>query len=272
MAGKAFVIMQVGSEDSPDRQRANDIYDYIIRPTVEGFALEPYRADLDATPGAIVPRIISELLAARVVIADLTGRNPNVYYELGIVHSFARPLICLADTARSLPFDTKDERIIRLGELVDGRLAMSDGEKAKRQLQESLTVVLAGDFVVPTPLREAAANRQVDELASDNPLAAEMAQMREVLEEIRVKIAPPPPRQVIPPYLREDISVLREVVERNIGGLDRMDFNMLVTDRTSKTQNDWARELELKWSGGAPDPWLKSMQDNERGPSDEPPF
>jgi hypothetical protein len=51
--------------------------------------------------------MLAELLTARVVIADLTGRNPNVFYDLGITHSFARPLISIADSAGSLPFDAK---------------------------------------------------------------------------------------------------------------------------------------------------------------------
>lgn len=182
MDERAFVIQQIGTADSPERRRADDIYDGIIVPAVQDAGLEPYRADLDFSPGAITPKLLAELLNARVVIADLTGRNPNVFYELGITHSFARPLISIADSASSLPFDAKDERIIELGEYLPTGLGLRQGQRAIASLGESLRIVLADGYTPPTPLRDVAANRSVDDLAPDEPLAAEMAQMRETLE------------------------------------------------------------------------------------------
>src|SRR5689334_11596113 len=112
---QVFVVMQVGAKDSPERKRADEIYDYVIKPALTQFKLKAYRSDQDFTPGAITPKLLTELIESRLVIADLTGRNPNVFYELGISHSFARPLISIADSVDSLPFDAKDERVIELG-------------------------------------------------------------------------------------------------------------------------------------------------------------
>lgn len=158
MAERAFIIMQIGAKDSPERKRADEIYTFIIAPAVKNAGLEPYRADQDLTPGAITPKFLSELLNARLVIADLTGRNPNVFYELGIAHSFARPLISIADTVSNLPFDAKDERIIELGEYPSSGLTYTQGEHIKNALQESLRIVLADNYVPPSPLPEVAAN------------------------------------------------------------------------------------------------------------------
>jgi hypothetical protein len=187
MTERAFIIMQIGARESPERKRADEIYKFIIAPAVRDADLEPYRADQDVTPGPITPKFLLELLTARLVIADLTGRNPNVFYELGIAHSFARPLISIVDTVSSLPFDTKDERVIELGEYPSSGLTYANGEQAKFSLQESLKIVLADNYIPPSPLREVAANASVDQLAPENPLAAEMAQIRESLEEIRGK-------------------------------------------------------------------------------------
>jgi hypothetical protein len=185
MNERVFTIMQIGAKDSLERKRADEIYNFIVVPAVAGVGLEAYRADLDYSPGAITPKFLSELLSARLVIADLTGRNPNVFYELGIAHSFARPLISIADSTSSLPFDTKDERIIELGEYSSSGLTYTQGEQAKTSLQESLKIVLADGYVPPSPLRELAANASVDRLAPENPIAAELAQVREYLEEMR---------------------------------------------------------------------------------------
>jgi hypothetical protein len=189
MTERAFVIMQVGAKGSPERKRADEIFNFIVMPAVKGVGLEPYRADLDFTPGPITPKFISELLGARLVIADLTGQNPNVFYELGIAHSFARPLISIADSSKSLPFDTKDERVIELGEYSPSGLTYAQGEQAKADLQESLKIVLSDDYVPPSPLRDVAASASIDRLAPENPIAAEIAQIRETLEELRKSIS-----------------------------------------------------------------------------------
>src|SRR6266496_2227246 len=101
----AFVIMQVGVRGSPERKRADDVYDYVVASTLGERGLQAYRSDLDPTPGQINQQMLRKLLEARIVIADLTGRNPNVFYEFGVAHAFARPVIALVDSARSLPFD-----------------------------------------------------------------------------------------------------------------------------------------------------------------------
>lgn len=280
MTGKerAFIIQQIGAKDSPERKRADEIYEGIIVPAVEGAGLEPYRADLDLTPGAITSKMLAELLNARVVIADLTGRNPNVFYELGITHSFARPLISIADSSRSLPFDAKDERIIELGEYPPNGLGLMQGQKAIALLRESLNIVLDDNYAPPTPLREVAANRSVDQLAPENPLAAEMAQMRETLEDIRRRIVP---RAFIPQSVKEDIATLRRVITENASGLTPWDFDTL-SDKTSDEQQSWVKALREKWESSQPptrqksteskdaDPWASDS--NASGYSDEPPF
>jgi hypothetical protein len=217
--------------------------------------------------------MLAELLGARVVIADLTGRNPNVYYELGITHSFARPLISIADSSSSLPFDAKDERVIELGEYLSTGLRHAQGEEAKASLHQSLGIVLADDYSPPSPLREVAANRSVDELAPDDPVAAEMAQIRETLEDIRGKVTP---RAVVPPDFRADLAALREVVEQHIIHLDEEDFERLSTFDTSTRQDHWTTGLRQRWASEKPvrkvadDPW--ASESPPQGTTDEPPF
>jgi hypothetical protein len=271
MDERVFVIQQIGATDSPERRRADEIYEGIIVPAVKDAGLQPYRADLDLTPGAITPKMLSELLNARVVVADLTGRNPNVFYELGVTHSYARPLISIADSSKSLPFDAKDERVIELGEYLPTGLGLRQGQRAIASLRESLRIVLDDDYVPPTPLRDVAANRSVDQLAPENPLAAEMAQMRETLEEIRKRVVP---RSFIPPTVKEDIQALRRVIRDNLKELTPWDFDALSGEKNSDEQRIWAEELHKEWdarnaSKADEDPWASA---NSGGYSDEPPF
>ena len=268
MDERAFVIQQIGAKDSPERKRADEIYLYIIVPAVEDAGLKPYRADLDLTPGAITPKMLSTLLTARLVIADLTGRNPNVFYELGITHSFARPLISIADSSKSLPFDAKDERVIELGEYsVNGRLEFVQGQTAKDSLRESLRIVLADNYEPPSPLRDVATNRSIDELAPKDPHAAEMAQIYEALEDIRKRVTL---RVSVPQSVKNDIATLRQVVTNNVGYLDESDFDLLLAE-SSLEQQRWVETLrrQSRQSAKDADPWAS---DGPPGFSDEPPF
>jgi hypothetical protein len=216
--------------------------------------------------------MLAGLLSARVVIADLTGRNPNVFYELGITHSFARPLISIADSSRSLPFDTKDERVIELGEYPSTGLGFVQGQDASNHLRESLRIVLDDNYMPPSPLREVATSRSIDELAPKDPHAAEMAQIHEALEEIRKKITP---RLSVPQSVKNDLAALRHVIKLNSGYFDESAFEYLMTDNTSAEQQQWAGDLYREWQSkrlakdADPDPWAS---DASGGYSDEPPF
>ena len=173
----AFVISQIGEEESATRTRANEVFNFVVKPLCEEFSLVPKRSDLDPTPGQITVQIIEALTTATVVIADLTGRNPNVYYELGVAHSFGIPVVSLISAASDLPFDMSSERVIELG--TGDRLGVAEAEAAKTKLRESLRLVLADDYQARSLVTQAAQARSLDALAPDNPLARELADMRE---------------------------------------------------------------------------------------------
>jgi len=75
-----------------------------------GFSVN--RGDERATQGDIFPQLLRLLVAARVVIANISGRNPNVFYELGIAHALDKPVILLAHNQTDVPFDIRSKRIV----------------------------------------------------------------------------------------------------------------------------------------------------------------
>jgi len=147
-----------------------------------------------------------------------------------------------------------------LGEYHASGLAYAQGEQAKASLQESLEIVLADGYKPPSPLREAAANRSLDQLAPDNPLAAEMGQMREALEDIRRTARSSGDTALIVDLLEDIhsrvpfsaptervqqrfIEVLRRIVERNLNHLTSEDLNILRSAAITNEQEDWASYL-----------------------------
>jgi hypothetical protein len=107
-----FVISPISDEGSDVRKRADQLFEYVIEKTVKKFGYSPIRADMIPRPGIITSQIIEHLLKDDLVIADLTGRNPNVFYELGIRHVIRKPVIQIKDVSEIIPFDLHNMRTI----------------------------------------------------------------------------------------------------------------------------------------------------------------
>ncbi|MBK8725175.1 MAG: hypothetical protein IPL96_03720 [Holophagaceae bacterium] len=89
----------------------------IIRRTCLMAGLECLRGDEKYVEGNILKHIISEILGSSLVIANIDGRNSNVYYELGIVHALGKPSILISSNIDEVPFDIKSQRIIVYSDL-----------------------------------------------------------------------------------------------------------------------------------------------------------
>jgi hypothetical protein len=111
---QCFIIAPVGAENSATRQRFNELYSYIIQPVCESLGYTPVSAHTVAETGLITNQIITLLLEASLVIADLHGHNPNVFYELGIRHATGKPFVQMIDTEESLPFDIAGIRTVHI--------------------------------------------------------------------------------------------------------------------------------------------------------------
>ena len=70
------------------------------------------RADEVQKPNNIVKDIARKLKTAEVVIADLTGQNPNVFYELGVRHALGGKTIIVSQSIADIPFDLRSIRTI----------------------------------------------------------------------------------------------------------------------------------------------------------------
>jgi len=71
------------------------------------------RADEDLRPGRIIDQVFYDIRNAAIVIVDLTGEPPNVFYELGIAHVLNKTTILLINKDSSIPFDVLAFRAIK---------------------------------------------------------------------------------------------------------------------------------------------------------------
>src|SRR6185437_7434531 len=106
------VISPIGAEGSPERERSDGVLQFIIAKAAEELGLTAVRGDQLAEPGQITLQVIDHILGARAAVADLTGLNPNVFYELAVRHTARLPVALIAEKGCSLPFDIAQMRTI----------------------------------------------------------------------------------------------------------------------------------------------------------------
>jgi chaperonin GroEL len=100
-----FVLM-------PFREPFNGYYEHIIKKAAQATGLEPLRGDEIFGTGSIIRDIWEHIWRARLVIADVTDRNPNVNYELGLCHALGVPTILITQEIEDVPFDYRHRRCI----------------------------------------------------------------------------------------------------------------------------------------------------------------
>jgi hypothetical protein len=88
-------------------------YEKIYKPAIEKAGLKPVRADSEIFgAGKIMDQIWLGINAAKVLVAELTSRNPNVFYELGLAHALRKPVVLVSSNESDVPFDLKHIRVI----------------------------------------------------------------------------------------------------------------------------------------------------------------
>ena len=100
-----FVMMPFGGD-------FEDYYKEIYHTAIEECDLLPRRADSIYRPSPILHDIWTFINDSLLVIADITGRNPNVMYELGLAHAIAKPAIIITNNIEDVPFDLRALRIL----------------------------------------------------------------------------------------------------------------------------------------------------------------
>jgi hypothetical protein len=191
-----YVIMNF----SPELRRT---YDTAIKPAVTdlvtryGAEIRCLRADEIAGPGSIKREIIASIYKANVVIADLTGNNPNVFYELGVSHSVGNKTIMISQSIAEVPFDISAYRLIPYESSASGFTKLRD------QLSNAIAEVLAGQCGPNNPVQDFAPIRYTNAVIS-------LADLMTFEGQATSKV------WLIEPTLETDIILFRNVLKNNI--------------------------------------------------------
>ncbi|MEN8913314.1 MAG: hypothetical protein ABF257_05630 [Polaribacter sp.] len=114
-------------------------YEEIYSPAITNAGLLPKRADDLYRPSNIVNDIWDYTKNAKIILADLTNKNPNVFYELGLAHAITKPAILITQSMEDIPFDLRSLRIIQYDKNSPnwGEILQTKIEKAIEEIIES---------------------------------------------------------------------------------------------------------------------------------------
>ena len=101
----AFVLMPFDPEFNP-------IYEDFIKSTLDALGFNVARADNIQSQRNILRDVIEGIVNDSLIIADLTGLNPNVFYELGIAHAVRKPVLLITQSIEDVPFDLRSYRLV----------------------------------------------------------------------------------------------------------------------------------------------------------------
>jgi hypothetical protein len=173
----AFVISPIGEPDSPERKRADQILKYVIEPAVQEFGYKTLRADKDAKPGIITSQVINHLINEPLVVADLTGHNPNVFYELAVRHATRKPVIQLIQKGEKIPFDVAAQRTIEVD-----NTDLDSVNNAIKELRRQIKAVERDPTLVDSPISASVDFQSFKQ--SGNPQIKIMTEMRDTLSQL----------------------------------------------------------------------------------------
>jgi hypothetical protein len=211
-----------------------EYYKNIYKPAIEAVGLTPHRADDLYRPSSIVNDIWDYTRQAKLVLADLTGKNPNVFYELGLAHALAKPAILVAESIDDVPFDLRPLRVIEYDKNDSGW-----GKTLRTKIETAILEVLDAPLqaVLPTFLD---VQPQKDRVSVSRQEKA-MLEIRQELDLLRAQIR----RRDLEPY-RSGINPSRAADLINMYLGEGMPIGMIVDKLVARgVPGDWViRKIE----------------------------
>lgn len=109
---ECFVIMPISDQEGYEKGHFERVYKDIFIPAITKAGYKPFRADDDKTTNLIHIEIIRKLLDCPMAVCDLSSRNPNVLFELGIRQAFDKPVVLVQELGTPKIFDISGLRTV----------------------------------------------------------------------------------------------------------------------------------------------------------------
>ena len=174
-----YVICPIGDRGTRTRLHADQVLRHLIKPAFRGKGFEILRSDHEPEPGFITSRVIQQMVEAELVIADLSDRNPNVFYELAIRHVARKPSIPIIRRGEEIPFDVAQMRTVEFNLADPDELA-----EARKELRAKIGAVKGR--AVENPVRASLGLKKL--LDSGEPQDVERGEILSELQSLRTEV------------------------------------------------------------------------------------
>lgn len=137
MNNQCFVIMPISDPKEYESGHFGCVYEDIFSPAIEAAGFTPKRADDDKSSSMIQVSIIKDIIESPMAICDLSTRNPNVLFELGIRQAFDLPVVLVQEVDTPRIFDISTINTIDYRKTLRYREVLEDREKIKSAIIET---------------------------------------------------------------------------------------------------------------------------------------
>jgi len=192
-----FVITPIGEEGTEIRKRSDQVLKHVISPVAHECGYKPIRADKIPEPGIITSQIIQHIAEDPMVVADLSGRNANVFYELALRHALKMPVIQLIGKGEKIPFDVASTRIIALD-----HTDLDSVEEAKKEMVKQIKAAEKPNFQPESPISVAIELKslQSSELPQDKLLGDLLSSLQDIQKSVyKCERKLSNPTEILPP-------------------------------------------------------------------------
>lgn len=184
-----FIIMPIADTDGYPQGHFKHVYDDIVSPACDLAGYQAVRADDVKATNLIHLDILKKLIEAPVAICDLSSRNPNVLFELGIRQAFDRPVVLIQEVGTPKIFDITPLRYLEYSK----DMKYHEVLKSQRELKDAIEATVsadgeAGNVNSIVKLLALSKSAKIPELKGDKEgltlgvLRAEMQEMRKLME------------------------------------------------------------------------------------------
>jgi len=231
-AKDCFIIMPISDTEGYPTGHFKHVYDNIISPSCEMAGYKPLRADEVKATNLIHLDILKKLIETPIAICDLSSRNPNVLFELGIRQAFDKPVVLIQEAGTPKIFDIAPLRYLEYSK----DMKYHDVLRIQKELKDSIEATAAADSDASS------VNSIVKLLALNSPakipdlkggkeglalevMHAEMRELRKIMEMSMMERNRPQRRGAISAIEYERIATSLEKIQANkrLPASERMD-------------------------------------------------
>lgn len=179
---KCFVIMPISDQGDYPKGHFTKVYDQIFKPAIEAAGYEAYRVDEDKISNPIINKIFDAVQNCPMALCDLSNRNPNVLYELGLRQAYDKPVVLVQDEKTQRIFDVSGINTVqysseRLYEnVMEARIKITEAIISTREGKENSIVKI---------VRAETASMNVGEISKEDRMEVMLNSIMSEVKEIR---------------------------------------------------------------------------------------